>query len=93
MFERVGGVKQISVDIRVIVATNKNLKQEVAKGRFREDLYFRLNVVHLVLPPLRQRSEDLRLLTNHFINKYADEHTADKRHARVQHIQAPARDR
>lgn len=78
VFERVGGVQPISVNIRIVVATNKNLKQEVAKGRFREDLYFRLNVVHLVLPQLRQRPEDIRLLTDHFINKYADEHTADK---------------
>ncbi len=75
VFERVGGVKPISADIRIITATNKNLKQEVANGRFRDDLFFRLNVVAIVLPPLRQRSEDIRLLTNHFIEKYADEHT------------------
>ncbi len=75
MFERVGGVKPISTNIRIIAATNKNLKQEVANGRFRDDLYFRLNVVAIVLPLLRQRSEDIRLLTNHFIGKYADEHT------------------
>ena len=75
VFERVGGVKPISANIRIIAATNKNLKQEVANGRFRDDLYFRLNVVAIVLPLLRQRSEDIRLLTNHFIGKYADEHT------------------
>jgi len=75
VFERVGGIKPISANIRVIAATNKNLKQEVANGRFRDDLYFRLNVVAIVLPPLRQRSEDIRLLTNHFIRKYANEHT------------------
>ncbi len=69
MFERVGGVKPISVDIRIIAATNKKLKQEVIKGHFREDLYFRLNVVHIVLPSLRERPEDIRLLINHFIKK------------------------
>ena len=76
MFERVGGIKPISTDIRIIAATTKNIKQEVSNGRFRDDLYFRLNVVHIVLPPLRQRREDIRLLTNHFIEKYAAEHPA-----------------
>ncbi|RLC28222.1 MAG: sigma-54-dependent Fis family transcriptional regulator, partial [Deltaproteobacteria bacterium] len=75
--ERVGGVKSIAVDIRVLVATNKNLKQEVQKGRFREDLFFRLNVVNLVLPPLRQRREDLHILTKHFIAKYSSAPDAD----------------
>ncbi|MBW1866815.1 MAG: sigma-54-dependent Fis family transcriptional regulator, partial [Deltaproteobacteria bacterium] len=73
----VGGVKSITVNIRVLVATNKNLKQEVRKGHFREDLFFRLNVVNLVLPPLRQRPEDLHILTEHFIAKYTDELNAD----------------
>ena len=70
--ERVGGGKPITVNIRVLVATNKNLKQEVQKGRFREDLFFRLNVVNLILPPLRKRPEDLQILTKHFIAKYTD---------------------
>lgn len=70
VFERVGGIKPISVDIRIIAATNKHLKQEVAAGNFREDLFFRLNVVHVELPPLRRRPEDIRLLINHFIEKY-----------------------
>ncbi|OQY04481.1 MAG: DNA-binding response regulator [Desulfobacteraceae bacterium 4572_123] len=74
--ERVGGVKPITINIRVLAATNKNLKQEVQKGHFREDLFFRLNVVNLVLPPLRQRQEDLHILTKHFIDKYTDEHDA-----------------
>jgi len=74
VFERVGGVKQVAVDIRIIAATNKKLKQEVIKGHFREDLFFRLNVVHIVLPPLRERPEDIRSLTNHFIKKFANEH-------------------
>jgi two-component system NtrC family response regulator len=76
-FERVGGVKPVTVDIRIIAATNKNLKDEMLKGRFREDLFYRLNVVHLVLPPLKQRREDIRLLVAHFIKKYADERLAD----------------
>ena len=77
MFERVGGVKPISVDIRIIAATNKKLKQEVINGHFREDLFFRLNVVHIELPPLRERPEDIRPLINHFIEKFANEHPAE----------------
>ncbi len=73
VFERVGGVRTISVDIRILAATNKNLQQEMQDGRFREDLYYRLNVVHIVLPPLKERQEDIRLLVNHFIKKYASE--------------------
>ena len=73
VFERVGGVRPISINIRIIVATNKNLKQEMQSGRFREDLFYRLNVVHIGLPPLKQRKEDIHLLVNHFINKYAQE--------------------
>lgn len=78
VFERVGGIKPISVDIRLIAATNKSLKQQIAKGLFREDLFYRLNVVHIVLPPLKERLEDIRLLVSHFIKKYADERQADK---------------
>jgi two-component system NtrC family response regulator len=73
IFERVGGVKPISVDIRILAATNKNLKQEMEQGRFREDLYYRLNVVHIVLPLLRERQEDILPLVEHFITKYRDE--------------------
>ena len=73
VFERVGGVRTISVDIRILVATNKDLQQEMQEGRFREDLYYRLNVVHIVLPPLKVRQEDIRILVNHFIKKYASE--------------------
>jgi len=72
-FERVGGVRSIAVDIRVIAATNKNLYLEMRAGRFREDLFYRLNVVHIVIPPLRDRREDLHLLVNHFLQKYAAE--------------------
>jgi two-component system, NtrC family, response regulator len=77
-FERVGGVKPISVDIRLIAATNKSLKQQIGKGLFREDLFYRLNVVHIVLPPLKERIEDIRPLVSHFIEKYADERWRDK---------------
>jgi two-component system NtrC family response regulator len=73
VFERVGGVRPISVNIRFIAATNKSLREEIRKGHFREDLYYRLNVVHIVLPPLCERAEDIRLLVAHFIKKYADE--------------------
>ncbi|UCF89994.1 MAG: sigma-54-dependent Fis family transcriptional regulator [Desulfobacterales bacterium] len=73
VFERVGGVRPVAVDIRIIAATNKNLKQEMMAGRFREDLYYRLNVVHIILPSLKDRREDIRLLLDHFIKKYAAE--------------------
>lgn len=73
IFERVGGLRQVMVNFRLITATNKRLREEVQKGRFREDLYYRLNVVYIDLPPLRQRTEDLRLLVDHFIDKYATE--------------------
>ncbi len=71
--ERVGGVKAIPVNIRLIAATNKSLKEEVAKGNFREDLFYRLNVVPITLPSLRERLEDIRLLVGHFITKYSGE--------------------
>jgi DNA-binding NtrC family response regulator len=70
-FERVGGQKTIKAQVRLVAATNKNLQQAVAAGRFREDLYYRLNVVPIYLPPLRERSEDVAALANHFVTKYA----------------------
>ena len=76
IIERVGGAKPVKVDIRLIAATNKNLETEVAAGRVRSDLFYRLNVLHIDLPPLRQRPEDIRLLVNHFIEKYKDERNA-----------------
>ncbi len=70
-FDRVGGSKPITVDVRILAATNKDLKEEVDKGNFREDLYYRLNVLHIHLPPLRERLDDLLPLTDHFIAKFA----------------------
>ncbi|RAL20319.1 transcriptional regulator [Lujinxingia litoralis] len=72
-FERVGGNKTISVDVRVVAATNRDLEAEVKAGRFREDLYFRLNVIHIQAPPLRARPGDVPLLARHFVAKYAQE--------------------
>jgi DNA-binding NtrC family response regulator len=70
-FERVGGNDNIKVDVRIISTTNKDLLHEVAEGRFRQDLYYRLSGVRLIIPPLRQRSEDLPDLVWHFVNLYA----------------------
>jgi two-component system NtrC family response regulator len=72
-FERVGGGKTIEVDVRIISASNKDLREEVAGGRFREDLFYRLNVIPVSLPPLRERMDDMRLLAEFFIEKYKRE--------------------
>jgi two-component system, NtrC family, response regulator AtoC len=69
-FERVGGIKTTRVDVRLIAATNRDLQQEIAAGRFRNDLYYRLAVVPIVLPPLRERKADIPVLARHFIDKY-----------------------
>ncbi len=73
-FTPVGGSKQIKVDVRLISATNKELRKEVEKGRFREDLFYRLNVVQMTLPPLRSRKEDIPALTSYFVRKFAAAH-------------------
>jgi len=70
-FERVGGSQTLRVDVRIIAATNRDLKDEVDKGHFREDLYYRLNVLHIHLPPLRERTDDIPMLVAHFVSKYA----------------------
>lgn len=70
-FERVGGTKTIKVDVRFIIATNKNLPEMVKQGQFREDLYYRINVFSINLPPLRERREDIPYLVDHFLNKNA----------------------
>jgi len=72
-FERVGGEKTVEVDVRIITATNKDLKAEIEKGNFREDLYFRLNVVNINVPPLRERKDDIPLLAAAFLREFAQE--------------------
>ncbi|NQT21111.1 MAG: sigma 54-interacting transcriptional regulator [Planctomycetes bacterium] len=72
-FERVGGTRTIEVDIRLIAATNRNLEEDIRSGAFREDLYYRLNVVPIYIPPLRERREDIPLLIKHFLDKYCSE--------------------
>ena len=75
---RVGGTKDIKLDIRIIAATNKELEEQVKKGEFREDLYYRLNVVPINLPPLRERGEDIPLMIKHFLNNFNSENNWDK---------------
>ncbi|MDT5121480.1 MAG: hypothetical protein QOC96_962 [Acidobacteriota bacterium] len=71
-FERVGGTRTLKVDIRLIAATNRDLEEAIRQGTFRQDLYYRLNVVSLSMPPLRERREDIPLLANYFVQKYSD---------------------
>ncbi|MBM4279028.1 MAG: sigma-54-dependent Fis family transcriptional regulator, partial [Deltaproteobacteria bacterium] len=72
-FERVGGEETLEVDVRVIAATNKNLIEEMKKGTFREDLYYRLNVIPILVPPLRERKDDISILASHFLEKFSQE--------------------
>ena len=72
--ERLGGLHPVKVDVRIVTATNKNLDEEVKKGAFREDLYYRLNVVNIRVPPLRERKEDILLLIDFFLKKYNARH-------------------
>lgn len=72
-FERVGGEETLDVDVRIIAATNRNLEEEIKKGNFREDLYYRLNVVNINVPPLRERKDDIPIMVNNFIRKFSKE--------------------
>ena len=72
-FQKVGGQQPITVDVRVIAATNKNLVQEIERGKFRDDLYYRLNVIPIEVPPLRARGNDVVLLADHFLRRFAAE--------------------
>jgi DNA-binding NtrC family response regulator len=78
-FMHLGGVQEIQVDVRIVAATNVDLKQMVREGRFREDLFYRLNVISIELPALRQRREDIPLLVEHFLKKYSEENERPKR--------------
>jgi len=78
-FERLGGVKSVRVDVRLITATNIDLEEALTKGSFREDLYYRLNVFGLFVPPLRERRSDILLLADHFVEKYAATHARSVR--------------
>ena len=86
-FERLGGTETIKVNIRLIAATNKDLERAIAAGTFREDLYYRLNVFTMFVPPLRERKADLLLLVDHFLEKFAQEH-----HRNIRRISTPAID-
>ncbi|MHB8579584.1 MAG: sigma-54-dependent transcriptional regulator [Ignavibacteriaceae bacterium] len=76
--ERVGGTRKIEIDVRILAATNKNLKEEIEKGNFREDLFHRLNVIPIFIPPLKDRVEDIPVLINHFINEIIERHKKPK---------------
>jgi Nif-specific regulatory protein len=79
-FERVGGTETLRTDVRLLAATNRDLEAEVRNGRFRADLYYRLNVFTIHVPPLRERAEDILMLAEHFLKKYAREQQRDVRH-------------
>jgi two-component system response regulator PilR (NtrC family) len=72
-FRRVGGLEELQADIRVIAATNQDLARAISEGRFREDLYYRINVIPIALPPLRDRREDIPLIAEHFLAKYSEQ--------------------
>jgi two-component system response regulator HydG len=76
-FERLGGTRTVETDVRIITATNKDLQHEIKEGRFREDLYYRLNVINIHLSPLRHRRDDIPLLAAYFLKRYADKNEKD----------------
>jgi len=86
-FERLGGTETIKINVRLVTATNKNLEEAIAAGTFREDLFYRLNVFTIFLPPLRERKSDILLLAEHFVEKYEQEHNK-----RIRRISTPAID-
>ena len=86
-FERLGGTDTVKVNVRLVAATNKDLEKAIADGHFREDLYYRLNVFTIFMPPLRERKSDVLLLADHFMEKFAREH-----HKRIKRISTPAID-
>jgi Nif-specific regulatory protein len=86
-FERVGGTQTLKVDVRIIAATNRNLEEQVSKGEFREDLYYRLNVVPIHVPPLRERQADIMLLADYFVERYSKAN-----HKTIKRISTPAID-
>ena len=86
-FERLGGTETVRVNVRLIAATNKDMEEAIAKGQFREDLYYRLNVFAIFMPPLRERKSDVLLLADHFLEKYAREHSKS-----IKRISTPAID-
>jgi len=77
--DRVGGTSPVKIDVRIVATSNRNLEQEIIAGNFREDLYYRLNVITLEVPPLRERRQDIPVLASHFINKYAEANGVDLR--------------
>ncbi len=87
-FMHLGGVQEIQVDVRIIAATNVDLKQLVREGKFREDLYYRLNVISIDLPALRQRKEDIPLLVDHFVQKYSEENERSLRRVNTEALRA-----
>ena len=86
-FERLGGVETVKINVRLIAATNKELEKAIAEGAFREDLFYRLNVFTIFVPPLRERKPDVLLLADHFLEKYSHEHGKN-----IKRISTPAID-